>query len=472
MAQTTSPAELAPATQSLQVPFNEAIFRAALRRILGAEVYEAWCASLKFSHYCSQKRVATLSVAINFLQRWLIQNYEAQLLVALRHAMPSDCPVDAVRVTSRALPLQAPIQIAASSKLPLPSPAPARVIPMQTELPVRTHFTFERLCVYTGNRVAHNLVSLLVDSHETHHNRIPIWVHSSWGLGKTHLLHACAAAYHQQGRVVFLHAPESREAVCLDTGFMDPDNTVVLCDDVDILSASNRARAHDLLSSALARNVQVVVTASVPPTEAEQLPRRLRHTLGAGHVLEMLPFDNAAKALVFEEVVRRLQMQYTSFAVPSELVADAFDSLPDNGYGIEGFAHRLLALFLADKELPSREVVAQLAGVKTGNHPERRIGTGVIQRTICEYFHISKADLLSQRRTRPIVWPRQIGMYLTKQVTNASLPEIGRRFGGKDHTTVLHAIRRVEERMAKDEGLPRTLEHLAKMVKVRAGMSS
>jgi chromosomal replication initiator protein len=209
---------------------------------------------------------------------------------------------------------------------------------------------------------------------------------------------------------------------------------------------------------------QVVVAADRPPAELETLDERVRSRLKGGVGIEIGAPDLELRRKILATRYRAAREFNPGIDVPEPVIEYVAQSVVSNGRDLEGALNRLVAQWqftnqpvtLASAEITLRDLV--------GAREQRRVRTEDIQRVVARHYNVSKADLLSSRRTRTIVRPRQIAMYLAKVLTPRSLPEIGRRFGGRDHTTVLHAVRKIEELISGDHTLADEIELLKRMI--------
>jgi chromosomal replication initiator protein len=208
----------------------------------------------------------------------------------------------------------------------------------------------------------------------------------------------------------------------------------------------------------------VVVASARAPGQIERLNERMRSRLQRGLVTEINTFDHELRLKVLEQRVAEKRANDPSFEVPREVIDLLADKLTESGRELEGAVTRLYATWQYMRT-PLKLDIAEtvIRDLVQGVEP-RRIKIEDILRIVSRHFGVSKGDLLSQRRHRSVVWPRQIGMYLAKQLTARSLPEIGRRFGNRDHTTVLHAIRKIDNELNGNTRLREELEELKKLL--------
>jgi chromosomal replication initiator protein len=209
---------------------------------------------------------------------------------------------------------------------------------------------------------------------------------------------------------------------------------------------------------------QVVIAADRTPAELESLEERVRSRLAAGLVVEIVSLEAELRHRIIEARVAALKAQHPAFEVPETVVQHVAQQVTQNGRDLDGAVNRLFA----HNQLSGRPVTVEMADevVRDLIRPTdpRRIRVEDILRIVAKHYGVSRADLLSSRRTANVVRPRQIAMYLAKTLTLRSLPEIGRRFGGRDHTTVLHAVRQIEGLVQGDKGLAEEIEALKRLL--------
>jgi chromosomal replication initiator protein len=302
----------------------------------------------------------------------------------------------------------------------------------------------------------------------------PLFLHANVGLGKTHLLQGAAQAIEASGRrVLYLTAErfmygfaaslKAQTALAFKEQLRGID--VLVIDDAQFLHGpkSQQEFCHTL-NALIDSGKQVVVAADRPPTDLEGLEERVQSRLAGGLVVEIGALDEALRMNILDARIAAAKHLHPGFEVLPEVVAHVARLITTNGRDLEGAVNRLLAratltggvLDVATADEAIRDLV---------RHREpKRVKIEDIQRLVANHYNVSRADILSSRRTATVVRPRQIAMYLAKSLTLRSLPEIGRRFGGRDHTTVLHAVRKIEGMVMKDQELATEIDHLKRML--------
>ncbi len=447
MLEASSREALATIDQLLEGPsFDWALVAQKLRHAVGQDVYEAWFLSLKYESYGTQKGIVTLSVANSFLQRWVSTHYLQQIAACLVDVLGDEYPVHDVRIRFRVAGAQAKIparSLERHRQLPAPTamaPTPPHK-PVEVWSPLNPDFQSESFRVHDQNRLAHTTIQWLL-ANTASSKRLPAYIYGASGLGKSHLLHSFARECTKQGKSVHLWSPQHRLASSPDQQTNCWESEVIIVDRIDTRGPHDQ-EMHHILMQALARHAQVLVAATSEPKCLAYLSQELLAAFTSGIVVEMLPFEDAAKCMVFDSLVERIRVREPEFAVPDMIATQVILKLPGNGNSLQGFSLRLLTHFLTHRCMPDIHDVDRFVQTLCPDGIVPRIKIDDVQKCVCAHFGVSKTDLLSQRRHRTVVWPRQVGMYLCKVLTTHSLPEVGRRFGGKDHTTVLHAIRKV-----------------------------
>jgi chromosomal replication initiator protein len=463
--------------------------RERLKVELGDDVFNSWFGRVEFVE--ADAKSVYLSVPTRFLKSWINAHYGEKLLALWDAERKDTVRVEltvrsAVRArpSSRADQGDAPVTLVAVQANPTtaapqrrPLDADAGVAGGIVGSPVDPRFTFGTFCEGAANRVAFAAAKAVVESmagRSTPYN--PLYIHAGVGRGKTHLLHAItrAARTAQPGRNIvyltaehfmfrFVAALRSHSAIPFKESLREID--LLLIDDMQFLQGKSVQQEFcHMLNQLIDGARQVVVAADRPPAELETLDERVRSRLRGGVAFEI----GAPDAQLRRDILRARYIiavsQNPGLDIPEPILEYVAQSVVSNGRDLEGALNRLVAQWQFTRQpvtLVSAEVTLRdLVGARE----PRRVRIEDIQRVVARHYNVSKADLLSSRRTRTIVRPRQIAMYLAKVLTPRSLPEIGRRFGGRDHTTVLHAVRKIEGMIDGDMTLAEEIELLKRMI--------
>ncbi|MDM9619333.1 chromosomal replication initiator protein DnaA [Rhizobium sp. S96] len=469
---------------------------ARLKAQVGPDVYASWFARLKL--HSVSKSVVRLTVPTTFLKSWINNRYldlitslfqaeDAEILkveilvrtAARGTAKPADEAV-AQEPASSVSQIRRPVAQQAGQVVQNTVAAAAAARPSMSGQPLfgsplDSRFTFDTFVEGSSNRVALAAAKTIAEAGQGAVRFNPLFVHSTVGLGKTHLLQAIANAAVQNPRalrVVYLTAEyfmwrfataiRDNDALTLKDSLRNID--LLIIDDMQFLQG--KMIQHEfchLLNMLLDSAKQVVVAADRAPWELESLDPRVRSRLQGGVAIEL---DGPDYEMRLEILKRRLDVARTedpSLEISPELLNHVARSITASGRELEGAFNQLLFRRSFEPNL-SIERVDELLAHLVGSGEPRRVRIEDIQRIVARHYNVSRQELVSNRRTRVIVKPRQIAMYLSKTLTPRSFPEIGRRFGGRDHTTVLHAVRKIEELISGDTKLSHEIELLKRLI--------
>jgi chromosomal replication initiator protein len=303
----------------------------------------------------------------------------------------------------------------------------------------------------------------------------PLFLHATVGLGKTHLLQAIAAESLKQNpksRVVYLTAEyfmwrfataiRDNNALTLKEQLRDID--LLIIDDMQFLQGKSATEFGHTLGTLLTGAKQVVVAGDAPPRDLEMLDERVRSRLSGGLVVPITGFDLDLRRSI---VIRRAEQAQTRFGVhfPPAVIDYISRIVVSHGRDLDGAVNRLVAANQLTQEPISVTLAERTLADLIRAREARRVRIEDILRIVSRHYKVPRNELLSSRRSRDVVRPRQIAMYLAKSLTSRSLPEIGRRFGGRDHTTVLHAVRKIADERGKDAQLNHELHVLEQTLK-------
>ena len=474
--------------------------RTQLKARLGVEVYSSWFGRMKLAE--ASKGVVRLSVPTAFLKSWINGHYLDVIAELWRQEEPELFRIEIiVRSATRPArpvienppepprkPATRPAQTALGSGTvpagkaeapPLPRPGAAHAQEFRHGVlgsPLDQRYTFQSFIEGSSNRVALAAARAVAESMSRFN---PLFLHATVGLGKTHLLQAIAAESLRQNpksRVVYLTAEyfmwrfataiRDNNALTLKEQLRDID--LLIIDDMQFLQG--KSIQHEfchLINMLLDSARQVVVAADRPPAELESLEPRVRSRLNGGVALEMSAPDYTMRLGMLNIRHAAAKAEDPSIDISEDILAHIARAVTGSGRELEGAFNQLLFRQRFEPQLTIERIDEILGHIYRSGEP-KRVRIEDIQRVVARHYNVSKTELLSNRRTRTIVKPRQIAMYLAKVMTPRSLPEIGRRFGGRDHTTVLHAVRKIEDLSGNDNTLAQELELLRRLISDQA----
>jgi chromosomal replication initiator protein len=469
--------------------------RAMLRARLGEDIYTSWFAAMEFDSF--DGRVVRATVPVKFLKSWIQSHYADDLLECCAAEFEGAERVDlALRQPGLASgrPLAAcataaPRHQAAHADTGAPEVRRVAVSPGPGVMMGRTHvngfegspldprYTFESFVVGPANRLAHAAATQVAETVLAEDRGFnPLYLHSSVGLGKTHLQHAIAWEVKRRtpkAQVLYLTAERFRyqfvEAIKAQDGLAFKEKfrsiDILLIDDLEFMRGEKTEQEFEhIINSLLDGGRQVVVASARPPGQLDGLNDRMRSRLQRGLITEISSLDPALRLQILEKRTQEKRSTDPSFSIPGDVVELLADRLTESGRELEGAINRLYLtwqLMRAPVTLDIAETI--IRDLVQGIEP-RRIKIEDILRIVSRHYAVSKQDILSDRRHRSVVRPRQVGMYLAKHLTSRSLPEIGRRFGNRDHTTVLHAIRKIDREVGENPRLKDEIEELKRQL--------
>jgi len=484
------------ASEGVAVEAIEAVWarlRTRLRAELGEDVFNSWFPRMEVVE--AFDGTVHLSVPTKFLKSWVGSHYRDKLR---RLFQEQNCGVEDVEIVVRVTgqrPAPARTQRGAASELAQPEPAqsesrPKRAVsraePAPTAepaseadglvaSPLDRRLSFATFLVGQSNAFAHAAAMQVVRAGPGDtpiYN--PLYFHAAVGLGKTHLCQALAQSLETSGRRVvyltaerfmygFVAALKSQTAIAFKEKLRAID--VLVIDDVQFLTGKSMQQEFcHTLNALIDSGRQVIVAADRPPCDLEGIEERMRSRLQAGLVVEMGAIDEPLRVKILEARIAQARTHLPTFEVRPEVVTWLARQLVANGRDLEGAVNRMLAhATLSGQPLDLATAETAIKDLIRVREP-RKVKIEDIQRLVANHYNVSKSDILSSRRTATVVRPRQIAMYLSKTLTLRSLPEIGRRFGGRDHTTVLHAVRKIEGLTGSDVALAGEIDLLKRML--------
>ncbi|MFT4275952.1 MAG: chromosomal replication initiator protein DnaA [Rhodopseudomonas sp.] len=455
-----------------------------LRSSVGEDVYSSWFARMDLESV--QDESVHLSVPTRFLKSWIQTHYSDKVLSCWQAELPEVNRID--------LTVRSPVRCAAPAK-DVPAPVESRrdeqrptaersngAVPVSANhdalggSPLDPRLTFASFVVGRSNTLAHAAAKQVAEGRRGDPVMFnPLYIHSGVGLGKTHLLQAVTWAGNagNERKVLYLTAEKfmygfvaalkTQTSLAFKEALRGID--VLVIDDLQFLQGkTTQAEFCHTLNALIDAGRQVVVAADRPPSDLESLDERVRSRLAGGLVVEMAPLGEDLRLGILRSRVVAARAHHVSFDVPQPVLEYLARTITHNGRDLEGAINRLLA----HSKLNNQPVTLEMAEheVRDLIRPSepKRIKIEDIQRIVARQYNVSRSDLLSSRRTANVVRPRQVAMYLAKTLTLRSLPEIGRRFGGRDHTTVLHAVRKIEGLVSKDTTLSDEVETLKRQL--------
>ena len=451
-------------------PAAQEFLRAMLNN---SEIYNLWFAPLRASQIDGD--TITLDVANEFSEVWLKDNYLDLLRNVLSQASARPMTVK-FRVTNSSVTLGRPVELAAAhpavedSKPALEESHATERNGAAKELPFNPKNTFDTFVVGNNNTFAHAAAIAVAQQPGRSYN--PLFLYGGVGLGKTHLLHAIGqhVAKNKKGARVtyvstekftneFIDAIQNNHLVRFRRRYRQSD--VFLIDDIQFLAGKERIQEEffHTFNTLHESRKQIVLTCDRPASEIQNLEQRLVSRFEWGLVTDLQPPDVETRLAILRKKEKSMGVE-----LPEDIINFLAQRIRTNIRRLEGALIRVTSFAALTGKKLSLEVVEGL--LREILHEEGRftISIDIIQKKVAEHFDIRLADMTSKRRPENIAFPRQIAMYLARQMTESSLNTIGEAFGGRDHGTVLHACRLVKDRMTVDSNVRQVVCYLEKQL--------
>ncbi len=422
--------------------------KGGIRDAIGSHNFTTWIEPLTFRSL--DEGTLSLASPTDFIGKWVTANFQD---VILRHV--ADGGLAASRLTCSA---------GRGGPPPAPRATPDEAAPRgraRQESALDARFTFDAFIVGKSNELAHAAARRIASGVQVSFN--PLFLHGRVGLGKTHLMQAIAWEFqqnHPDKRVMFLSAEQFmyrfvqslREKATMDFKELFRTVDVLLVDDVQFMGGkdSTQEEFFHTFNALVDQGKQVVISADRSPADISDLEERITSRLQQGLVVDLHPADYELRLGVLQHRVDTYATEHPEFAIEDGVLEFLASRINTSIRMLQGAVMRLFA----HAELVGREVTMEQARDVLADllrSTDRKTTIDDIMKATCEHYALRMSDMTSARRSRTVARPRQMAMFLSKKLTPRSYPEIGRKFGGRDHTTVLYAVRRIEALIAADE---------------------
>nr|WP_294846520.1 chromosomal replication initiator protein DnaA [uncultured Sphingomonas sp.] len=438
--------------------------RANLRRDCGARTFDGWLKPAELGGFDGDSGELDIVMPSQFMADWVRNHFADRLNLAWRTV----------------LPIVRSVRVVASADGPKPSPllvleeipaAPATAVTRDPAAPkFDARYRFETFVVGKANEVAATAARTLATADTVVFN--PLFLHGGTGRGKTHLLHAIGQAFLDRNptakvvsmsaekfMVEFIRALRENDTIGFKGRLRSAD--LLLIDDVQFIAGkdSTQEEFFHTMNEIITAGRRLVITSDRAPQDLDGIAPRILSRLSWGLVADINAADYELRLNIIEAKLTALPGVDMPRAVVEFLARRISNSVRE----LEGALNRIAAYaMMTGKAIDVPFVEEVLANVLRAN--QRRISIDEIQTQVAEHYRIRKAEMTSARRAREVARPRQVAMYLSKQLTPKSLPDIGRRFGGRDHTTVIHAVRQIERLRAADSELDADIRLLTRQL--------
>lgn len=437
--------------------------RPELEARLGTNNYVTWLQPLTLRSI--EGGAAQLSCPTRFLSDWVSRHYAAAIVEALAR---QGAAVERATFTVAAAAPAAPQATAPAAHAA--SPAPRRAGGDEMSAPLDSRFTFDNFVVGKPNELAHAAARRVAEGGAVAFN--PLFLYGGVGLGKTHLMHAIAAdrrARDAQARVLYLSAEQFmyrfvqalRDRTVMDFKELFRTVDLLMVDDVQFIAGkdSTQEEFFHTFNALVDQGKQIIISADRAPGEIKDLEDRIKSRLSCGLIVDLHPTDYELRLSILQSKTDQFRVTYPGLVLGQGVLEFLAHRITSNVRVLEGALQRLFAFAsLMGREIDLDMTQECLTDILRAS--DRKVSVEEIQRKVAEHYNIRLSDLVGPKRVRTLARPRQIAMYLAKQMTSRSLPEIGRRFGGRDHTTIMHGVRKIEELRQADRAISEDIDLL------------
>jgi chromosomal replication initiator protein len=423
-----------------------------LRTEFGEAIFRSWLKSLTLQAY--YHGTLEISVPTRFMKDWIASHYVARMLEMCTTKNADIRRIEIVVVASAQTEAFIPSFQSEKSNANTKSATPIALDPEMSS-PLDPRLTFDTFVVGKPNALAHAAALRVADSEAIPFN--PLFLYGGIGVGKTHLMHAIAHRVRAQNpnktvlylsaekfMYQFVKAVRAQDTMAFKEQLRSVD--ILIMDDIQFFSGkeSTQEEFFHTFNALIDQNKQIIISADKAPSDLQGLDERLRSRLSWGLVADITPSTYDLRLGILDAKRKLL-----SATVPDTVLEFLASKITSNIRELEGALNRIVAHSdVTHQPITFESTQDVLSDLLRSN--DRRITIDEIQRKVAEYYHLKLTDMASPRRAREVARPRQVAMYLSKQLTPRSLPEIGRKFGGRDHTTVMHAVKKIEELVTQD----------------------
>ncbi|WP_439571227.1 chromosomal replication initiator protein DnaA [Sphingomonas sp.] len=440
--------------------------RGNLRLSAGQRLFDQWLKPIVLIPGEDAETVR-LGLPSAFMTNWVKNHYADRLMMEFRAQLPGVRTVSIETVDARATRELA----AAAPAVAAAAPAAPSALAGAGERPnLDSRFTFDRFVVDTSNRLAFNAAKALAEPGKPRFS--PLYLHSNTGQGKTHLMHAighafmeacpdATAIYMPAERFMFefVRAVRERDTYAFKARLRGVD--LLMIDDLQFIAGkeSTQEEFFHTVDEFMREGKRLVIAADRSPLALEGIEARLASRLGSGLAADIKPAELGLRRAILD---RKLE-DMPGATVPSDVLDLLAGRISSSVRELEGALNRLVAYAQLNNEIVTIAFAESVLG-EALRGSQRRVTIDEIQKAVSSHFDVKQLDLVSQRRAVAIARPRQIAMYLAKRLTTRSLPEIGRKFGNRDHSTVIHAVRRIEELRGTDSEIDGAVRSLMRQL--------
>ncbi len=433
-----------------------------MKNKLGLEIYESWLKKISFLE--EHNNYLLLSVPTRFIRDWITSRYLDQILKIIKLYKK-----DIIRIEFKIIDQKVDKELKDSTKIESKQNENVSFIKdsyLQYNR-IDPNKRFDNFITGSSNKLAYE-ASLKVTETISHYN--PLYIYGGVGMGKTHLLNSIGFEMKKKSKVMFISAErfmyqfvksiKSNDMVKFKEYFRNTD--ILLIDDIQFISGKEAMQEEffHTFNALLDKGSQIIVSADRPPNKLMRIQERIKSRFSGGLVVDIQKPDLELRKKIVQKKTEELNNLYSDQLQVSKEIQDFISNeISGSVRELVGAVNRIVSfsrIYIKVPNLTETKVVLK----DLLNISENKVTIDLIQTIVCKFFKISKNEMLSSRRSRYLVRPRQTAIYLTKILTSKSLPEIGREFSNRDHTTIIHSVKTIEKIKEKD---PEMVENINKL---------
>jgi len=440
-----------------------AVVQKNMKSKLGSDIYESWLRKIDFVEEMSN--YVLLSVSTRFIRDWITSRYLDQILQIIKIYKKDLTRIEFKIVERNSENDGNPVLNGASENVSFIKDTYlqyTRIDPNKR---------FDNFITGTSNKLAYE-ASLKVSENISHYN--PLYIYGGVGMGKTHLLNSIGLSLKEKNKVMFISAErfmyqfvksiKSNDMVKFKEYFRNAD--ILLIDDIQFMNGKEAMQEEffHTFNALIDKGSQIIISADRAPNKLSRIQDRIKSRFAGGLVVDVQKPDYELRRIIVKQKTEELNTFYSNQVNISEEIQKFISTeITTSIRELVGAVNRVVSFSRIYSKVPNlSEVKVVLKDLL--NIGENKVTIDLIQSTVCKFFKISKNEMLSSRRSRYLVRPRQTAIYLTKILTSKSLPEIGREFSNRDHTTIIHSVKTIEKLKEKDPEMTDNINHLKNQI--------
>ena len=439
------------------------IIQSDMKRKLGSDIFESWLKKIDFLEELNSYIV--LSVSSRFIRDWITSRYLDQILQIIR-VYKKDLNRIEFKIVEKNLDDENNIKNVEKNE----NVSFIKDTYLQYNR-IDPNKRFDNFITGTSNKLAYE-ASQKVSENISHYN--PLYIYGGVGMGKTHLLNSIGLTLKEKNKVMFISAErfmyqfvksiKSNEMVKFKEYFRNTD--ILLIDDIQFMNGKEAMQEEffHTFNALLDKGSQVIISADRAPNKLSRIQERIKSRFSGGLVVDIQKPDFELRRMIVKKKTEELNIFYSNqINIPEEIQQFISAEITTSIRELVGAINRLVSFSRIYNKVPNlsetKVVLKDLLNIK-----ENKVTIDLIQTTVCKFFKISKNEMLSARRSRYLVRPRQTAIYLTKILTSKSLPEIGREFSNRDHTTIIHSVKTIEKLKENDLEMTNNINNLKNQI--------